>query len=270
VPDEALQPVPFASLWDRDRGRYLVESFVVGVAPSGTVFVRASAAAERRGRRPVQRALVVGNPRLDRANAPDLPDLPEAEAEASAIAGLYPKPSLLIGGEATRAAFLGGLRNSEIAHFAGHAAVSSVRPATARLFLAPGPGDHDRGVLYLQQLPRDRLLLTRVVILAACHSGAGEVSRLEGTLSLGRPFLAAGVPSVIVSRWGIDDSVSRRFFLSLHQALRLHGGALDALRQAQIALLQDGDPSLAHPASWAAFVHLGGIDPHSLLKGEVS
>jgi len=107
-----------------------------------------------------------------------------------------------------------------------------------------------------------------VVVLAACHSGEGQMSPLEGTLSLGRPFLAAGVPSVIVSRWGIDDSVSRRFFLSLHRALLAHGDALVALQQAQVALLRDSEVSVAHPANWAAFVHMGGFNPHSFSKGE--
>ena len=107
------------------------------------------------------------------------------------------------------------------------------------------------------------------MVLAACHSGAGQVSRLEGTLSLGRPFLAAGVPSVLVSRWGIDDSVSQRFFVTFHRALLARGDALVALRETQLALLRDRDVSLAHPTSWAAFVHMGGFDPHLFSKGEM-
>src|SRR6266704_6073099 len=111
---------------------------------------------------------------------------------------------------------------------------------------------------------------TRVVVLAACRTGAGAVSRVEGALSLGRPFLAAGVPDVVASLWDIDDAVSRRFFVAFHRALLAEGDPVLALRKAQIALLRGDDVSLAHPASWAAFICMGGLDPHSLSKGEVS
>ena len=113
-----------------------------------------------------------------------------------------------------------------------------------------------------------------MVVLAACRTAAGAVSRVEGTLGLGRPFLAAGVPYVVASLWDIDDSVSRRFFITFHRALLSGGDPVVALRAAQIALLRSGDPSLAHPASWAAFVSMGGLDTHSLSnslsKGELS
>ena len=116
-----------------------------------------------------------------------------------------------------------------------------------------------------QSLPR-----TRVVVLAACRTAVGGASRVEGALSLGRPFLAAGVPDVVASVWDIDDSVSRRFFIAFHHALVTEGDPVLALRTAQVALLRGDDASLAHPASWAPFICMGGLDPHSLSKGEKS
>jgi CHAT domain-containing protein len=107
-----------------------------------------------------------------------------------------------------------------------------------------------------------------VVVLAACRTAAGAVSRVEGALSLGRPFLAAGVPNVVASLWDIDDAVSRRFFVSFHRSLLEEGDPLLALRNAQIAFIHGDDTSLAHPASWAPFICMGGLDPHSLSKGE--
>jgi CHAT domain-containing protein len=105
---------------------------------------------------------------------------------------------------------------------------------------------------------------------AWCRTAVGESSRVEGVLSLGRPFLAAGVPDVVSTLWDIDDSISRRFFILFHRALLDQGDPLLALRTAQIALLHGGEASLAHPASWAAFIAIGGLDPHSLSKGAVS
>ena len=113
-----------------------------------------------------------------------------------------------------------------------------------------------------------------MVVLAACRTAAGAASRVEGALSLGRPFLAAGVPDVVASLSDIDDAVSRRFFVAFHRALLAEGDPVLALRKAQIALLRGDDVSLAHPASWAAFICMGGLESHSLshslLKGDVS
>src|SRR5262249_14930238 len=100
IADGMLQSVAFASLWDRGTGRYLVEDYVLAVAPSGTVFLEAST---RAGARPVgPRALVVGNPHFNRRLWPGLADLPAAEAEADDVAALYPSAELLTGRKATK------------------------------------------------------------------------------------------------------------------------------------------------------------------------
>jgi CHAT domain-containing protein len=269
IPDGVVQSVVFASLWDRQRGHYLVEDYLLGVAASGTTFVRTStSAANRLSASP--EALVIGNPRIDRRLWVGMPNLPGAEAEAVEIAALYPRSELLSGSAATKAAFLHYARTSQVVHFAGHAAASADAPSAARLLFAPDPATGDSGALYLHELGHTGLPRTRVVVLGACRTAAGTVSRVEGALSLGRPFLAAGVPDVVASLWDIDDTVSRRFFVSFHRALLVEGDPLLALRRAQIAFLHGDDPSLAHPASWAPFICMGGLDPHSLSKGEVS
>jgi CHAT domain-containing protein len=269
IPDGILQSVAFAGLWDRQTGRYLVEDYTLGITPSGTVFARASLSA-RAQHATALRALIVGNPQLDRRLWTGLSTLPGAEAEAAEIGHLYPHSELLMGSGATKTAFLARVRGSEVVHYAGHAAASADAPSSARLFFAPDPRTRDSGVLYLRELGRSALPRTRLVVLAACRTAAGAVSRVEGALSLGRPFLAAGVPDVVASLWDIDDAVSRRFFVAFHRALLAEGDPVVALRKAQLALLRSDDASLAHPASWAAFICMGGLDPHSLLKGEVS
>ncbi|HXK11669.1 MAG TPA: CHAT domain-containing protein [Vicinamibacteria bacterium] len=262
VPDLALQTVAFGSLYDRETGRYLVEDHVVGFAPSGAVFVRASAAAGAVPRDPAPAVLAVGNPRLDRDLGRGLPSLPGAEAEAAEIARLYEHAGLLTGSAATKGAFLERMRTSWIVHFAGHAGGGDL-PGTAHLLLAPDPARADTGALYVRELDGKNYSRTRVVVLAACRSGAGVVSRAEGAWSLARPFLAAGVPSVVASLWDVDDAVSRTFFVAFHRALIAEGDPLIALRRTQVALLHDRDASLSHPATWAGFACIGGLDPRA-------
>ena len=179
------------------------------------------------------------------------------------MARLYEHATLLIGREATKSRFLESARTSGIVHYAGHA-VPDATLFLPRLLLAPDARTADSGVLDLRGLDGNALPRTRLVVLAACRTAAGVVSRSEGTLSLARPFLAAGVPNVVASLWDVDDALSRRFFVAFHRALLADGEPLSALRRVQTAFLRDADPTLAHPATWAAFLALGGLDPRVL------
>ncbi len=268
IPDGILQTIAFAGLWDRQTRRYLVEDYALGVVPSGSVFVRASKVAAA-PHNTTPRALIVGNPRFDR-HLWSGSDLPGAEAEAVDVARLYDRSELLIGSRATKAAFLDALQVSDVVHYAGHAVATANAPTATRLLLAPDPRTGDSGALYLDELARRGLPRTRVVVLAACRTAAGTVSRVEGALCLGRPFLAAGVPTVVASLGDIEDAVSQRFFLAFHRALLQAGDPLEALRGVQLAFLHSDDATLSHPASWATFICLGGIGPHSFSKGDVS
>ena len=257
VPDQTLQGLSFASLVDSATGRYVVEDHVLGVAPSGSVFVATSAAASSFAAG--SRALVVGNPRFDRTRHAGLPDLPGAEAEATEIAGLYDVAQLLTGSQATKAAFLDGIQSSPIVHYAGHASSDS-EGERGHLLLAPGVAPADPGILPLDELAPGSMRHVRLVVLAACRTATGRISSTEGSLNLGRPLLAAGVPDVLAGLWDIDDAISRRFFVDFHRAFLASGEPLAALRRTQVAFLSSTDPALAHPSSWAGFVCLGGLD----------
>jgi len=264
IPDRVLQPVAFASLWDRRTGRFLVEDYVVGMAPSGSVFVRASAAGVAARRRNTTLSLLaVANPKFNRSRWPGLPDLPGAAIEAGEIAGLYENATLLTGAKATRSGFLLGARHKGVVHFAGHA-VQGDASSPGRLVLAPERDGPESDALDLYDLRSGSFPATRAVVLAGCRTGAGSVSRIEGTLSMARPFLAAGVPSVVAALWDVDDATSREFFVAFHRSLIAVGDPLKALQLTQRAFLKDKDPWLAHPATWAGYVAIGGIAERSL------
>jgi CHAT domain-containing protein len=262
VPDGVLQSIPFASLWDRQTGRYLIEDHLVGVAPSGTVFVRATTAAASSAARPT-RLLAIGNPKLGREQSKGLPSLRGAEAEAEDVAALYDAPEVLTGREATKRAFLDSLRSAQIVHFAGHATSAGARGA-ARLLLAPDQDTKASGALYAFEIERRALPQARLVVLAGCSTATGEASRLEGALSVARPFLAAGVPAVVASLWDVDDASSHRFFVEFHRNLLTTGDPATALRQTQLGFLRDADVTLSHPSSWAGFVSLGAVSGRKL------
>ena len=100
---------------------------------------------------------------------------------------------------------------------------------------------------------------TQVVILAACRTAQGQTRRGEGVLSLARPVLAAGVPSVVGTLWDIDDRAASRFLVDLHRRLTGGRSAPDALREAQIESIRSSSADASASATWAAFVAMGGV-----------
>jgi CHAT domain-containing protein/tetratricopeptide (TPR) repeat protein len=257
VADGCLALVPYAALRDPATGRYLIEDHVLAVAPSATAFVRALARDRRLGHRAGESVLIVGDPTV-----PGLESLPGARREAAALRLLYGASSRSLGGsQATRQAVLAALPACDVAHLANHALIDADSPLRSRLVFAAEPAAGDSGELSMGELFGRSLPRTRLIVLAACASGAGKPSNSEGPLSLARPFLADDVPAVVAALWSVDDEAAADLFLDFHR--RVHGGqdAAGALRAAQVAMLHSADPRRRQPAAWAAFEMFGGVQP---------
>ena len=252
IPDGRLQQLSFATLRHPSTRRYLIEDHTLMVSPSATFFVDAAGASARPGT-PLTSALLVGNPAAEGVRA-----LPGSESEVAAASQLYPRHALLTGRDATKARFLEMAPRFEVVHFGGHAFVNPEFPLLSRLAFAGEPGTEPS--LFAYEIARVRFPLTRVVVLAACSTAAGFVSRGEGVVSVARPFLGAGVPLVVASQWDVDDRATERLTLGFHRELAKSGNPVQALRATQLAMLRSGDAVQARPDSWGAFVAVGTID----------
>jgi CHAT domain-containing protein len=98
---------------------------------------------------------------------------------------------------------------------------------------------------------------TRLVVLAACDTGNGYVSDSDGVQSLARPFLAAGVPSVVATLNPVHDLATKTLLTVFHRRFRSGASAAEAMRQAQLSLLYGPDAALRSPMYWAPFQVLG-------------
>ena len=252
VPDRLLSQVPFRVLFDRRRGRFLIEERPVAVAPSATLYVTARERATTfAGGRSV---LAVGDPAFDRGSHPSLPRLPDAAEEAAEVAGLYPVSDLLRYENATPEALVKAMAGHRVVHVSGHALLDPKTPWSHRLVLAPGGIG---GSLTAREIAALHLPDTEVVVLSACRTLSGATGR-ESFHGLAAAFFAAGPPVVVSSLWEVDDWVTRTLMVRFHRALRDGAAPAAALRQAQIHLLRHEDPGLAHPAAWGAFEAFGG------------
>lgn len=239
VPDQALALVPFAALVNPRSQRALVQDVTVSMVPSlRSLGGRATPAPGALTRRP----LVVASS----APSGSAPPLTHTADEAARIAELY-------GGRAdvdtlAPMPFLARAADATLIHFAGHAVPNADRPDLSRLVLNAGAS----GDLYAYAIEAQRLHAAPVVVLSACSAAAGTVRDGEGSLSLARPFLAAGARAVIASLWDVDDSRVGDVVVRLHQALLSGLEPAAALAAAQRELIAAGES--ADLASWAGFV----------------
>jgi CHAT domain-containing protein len=256
VPDGPLHAVSFAALVDPQSGRYLIQDHAVGVAPSLALSVDGGGFDQTASHAP-RTALVIGNPRRDSSFVPAVADLNEAEAEAREVAGAYPKAVLLTRDAATKQRFFYEAARHEVLHFAGHAIQNPEFPWLSRLLFASGSPEADSGTVFAHEIAAQRLARVRLVVLAACRTATGPTLRGEGVLNLARPFMVAGVPSVIATLWDVNDRASRHLLTAFHRDVAAGKTPVEALRRAQLSLLSSDDPVLRTPASWAAFVAIG-------------
>lgn len=245
VADGPLHQLPFHALKARGDARYLFERFLISNAPSATSLLTGRRRASRVGSS--EPVVVFGDPAGDDLGTP-LPRLPHAAQEASTVAGLYDRSRLYLGEQATRDVFLHRLSTARIVHLAGHAVVDERHPELSRLILAAPASGGPRYVL-MRELADVPLPHTRLVVLAACSTGAGPVFKGLGALSLASPFVAAGVPTVVSTLWPIDDRSGGRLFVEFHKYAAAGVEPVEALRRAQLEVRRD--PSLT-PWAWAA------------------
>jgi len=144
----------------------------------------------------------------------------------------------------------------DVLHFAGHGISNDDYPSLSRLLLA-GDGEAARS-LFANEIAMLRVNRLQLVVLAACRTSAGRIRRGEGVLSLARPFIAAGVPTVVASLWDVDDRASHALFVAFHRGLRRGLPPAEALRSAQLDALAESDALLRDPSNWANFVVIGG------------
>lgn len=237
VPHGILHYVPFCALGQGDT--LLLDRFSLRMLPSATVL------AFLKPRVPVKDTLILGNPDLSN---PAL-DLPFAQEEAVALAGILPHPTLRVRGEATSASVLEAGGRFGIVHLAAHGFFDLEHPLESALFLAPTA--RTRGTLKvadLYSLDLDADLVT----LSACETALSKVASGDDVVGFTRGLLYAGSRSVLSSLWKVDDRSTKELMLAFYRRL----GDVDkaeALRQAQLEVRAH----TPQPFYWAAFTLAG-------------
>ena len=156
-----------------------------------------------------------------------------------------PGSTVLVRGEATEAQVKKLLGGAGVVHLATHGELSEDDPLSSAMLLVPGSGEDGR-LEVREVFALD--LHARLVVLSACETGLGKLSRGDELVGLQRAFLYAGTPAVVTTLWKVDDRATFELVHSFYGRLE-SAGPVEALRQAQLETMR----TFPHPYAWAAF-----------------
>lgn len=162
---------------------------------------------------------------------------------------------------AKKAAFLQLAPDYRILHLATHGVADFKEAAYAHLLFHPDyTTDSAAHILYNYEI-QNLQLNAELAVLSACETGAGKVDKGEGLLSLARGFFYTGIPSVIMSKWQINDRSTSLIMNDFYKNLKQEKDKDKALQAAKITYLNtEADLVTAHPFYWAGLVQLGNSE----------
>jgi CHAT domain-containing protein len=265
VPDGVLFELPFELMLTDEPSKggwknqpFLAREIVTMYAPSATVYVSLKSAP---GSGDYARDLLaVGNPdfsTLTREGEGRLEPLPFAAEEVAAVSAKIKNERKLVltGADAREATVKRELKNGapRVVHLATHGLVDAAEPERSSVVLASG--DDDDGYFHTLEI-LGTPTRCRLVVMSACESARGKVSRGEGVIGLSRAFLASGAGSVVASLWAVSDESTAELMKTFYERmLGKKRSASRALNEARLALIETDKYS--HPFYWSPFVVTG-------------
>ena len=115
----------------------------------------------------------------------------------------------------------------------------------------PIPDDVEDGILLAEEIATMDLTGTDLVVLSACETGLGEITS-EGVFGLQRAFKKAGVQTLIMSLWTIEDEATSLFMREFYKQWLGGKSRHDAFISTQ-KFMQN---KYADPYYWAGFIML--------------
>ena len=275
VPDGFLHELPFDALLSPEGGEvleegdsdeswttqpFLARKFSTVYAPSAAIYLELRGAKKAKYDYdlvaygdPDYTLLAVGE------GGTELAALPYARSEVAAIsAGIKDKKKTIrLGADANEAALKEQMASgsARVLHLATHGLVNPVEPSASSVVLCPDPAGIEDGyleTLEILSLPPG----AGMVVVSACASALGRVSRGEGVVGLSRAFIASGAGSVVASLWAVsDESTSELMQVFYAKMLGKKRPAGRAMREARLALIDSG--KFSHPFYWSPFIVIG-------------
>ncbi len=249
VPYGPLHKLPFHALFDGSH--FLVENFQINFLPASSLLTHTDSRREEQNGRPKDTEMSIKPPLVLGYSGNKY--LPRALEEAQTIATLL-HGQCYLEDEATIAHLIEQAPGSPIIHVATHGQSRLDSPNFSYVRLADGQ------LNAIDAFSMD-LAECELLTLSGCETGLALSGGGDEQLGLGRAFLAAGVSSLVMSLWPVEDNATNELMQLFYQHL-LHGESkIEALRAAQCSLLHRRESIYTHPYFWAAFRLVGDVGP---------
>ena len=276
APDGALRYVPLAALYDGDQ--WLIERFSFSQITAASETDFAAAPSDRRSLLAAACAacsftVEVGD------SAFNFEDLPATRDEVDGLATQIPEASVLVDSDFTPEAFAERLGSYNLIHLATHGMFVSGDPDASFLLFGNGQSVNLRQIRrQWQQMDAD------LIVLSACETALGSTELGNGieVLGLGFQMQRVGAKAVMASLWQVSDRGTEVLMTAFYAALNQGMTKAEALRQAQLTLINSSgvpgairdrgigvvnNPNPAsgsthaggysHPYYWAPFILIG-------------
>ena len=149
-----------------------------------------------------------------------------------------------------------------------HGILDTKRPMMSSLAFTENRDSTEDNFLHAYEISNMKLN-ANLVVLSACETGYGKFEQGEGVVSIARSFMYAGVPSLVVSLWQVNDVSTAKIMNSFYLNLSDGMNKATALRHAKLDYLKNTKGITGHPAFWSPFIQLGDSRP-IYLKTRVS
>jgi CHAT domain-containing protein len=239
VLDGPLRNLPMAVLYDGEQ--YLVEKYSIALTP-GLQLVDPRPLPQRQ-----LKALTAGLTESRGNFAP----LEFVESELQQIQSEIPSDVLL--NQQFTSKILDNKINSSpvpVVHLATHGQFSSQAEETF-ILAWDKPINVNELEHLLRTLEQSQSGTLELLVLSACETASGDK---RAALGLAGVAVRAGARSTLASLWLVDDESTALLMSHFYQGLKTGVSKAEALRRAQLVLLQG---KYQHPRLWAAFVLLG-------------
>ena len=288
VPDDLQFYLPFEMLVvdtagvetprDFENAKFLLEKYDISYVSSASLLNPGL----QRPRKSSKGILAMGNPDLGaqpdepeqgellasrqppaaRIAGDDLASLPYTETEVKTVGNVLAgsRNRIYTGSRATEEAFKSEASDFSILHLATHFLTNDQQPLYSGIVLTQEQNGQEDGYLQTYEIFNMKLNAD-LAVLSACNTGLGKLSKGEGLVGISRAFLYAGIPSLVVSLWSVDDKATSIIMGNFYKYVKAGFNKKQALRRAKVDFLKT---SHGDPFYWAPFILIGDWKPINL------
>ena len=185
--------------------------------------------------------------------------IPGVKKEVENIGEIF-RSNVFEGEKATETNFIANAGKYGVLHLAMHTIINDENPLYSKLVFYQNNDKDNDGLLNTYEL-FNMELHAELAVLSACNTGTGILKKGEGIMSLARGFFYAGVPSIVMTLWSVEDYSGVELMTSFYSALAEGKTKDEALQFAKLSYLRSTDQLKSHPHFWAAYVSIGDTTP---------